>query len=819
MASASPDSYRRHHRRRHPVLRLLRLVLRAVPPLLAVLVAVLLYAGLIGVPPPLVNHLLRRIESAHGLRFEADRVFFHPLRGLSVQGLRYPGRPGRVRPLLEAKQARVHLSAWDLLRGRHALQGLRVRDAALNVEPESTPFGPAPAAGLLVDSISADLRFAPNTHVTVRRIDARLLNLRLRGRGEVETSGARAPDPARVLRLLESPPPGFDAWLKALRDLQLEGEPEVNVQFHLVPSDWGRSSVQVEGTGGASKLRGIRFDGWALAGEVRDGAARVDRLALQEGTNRVEAGGTYTFEGRVAEGSVTSSLPASLGLGLIPIPWRDKLREAGFFFEGRVSCNAHFGPSAISNLLSHGSGTVSVQRAEAKGVWIESADLQFTRTPESLRLADIRARIGPATQRGQLQGDFTYHLGRGAYEGQFDGHVDFHALLPVLSEDMVELVRNASFPNQPAHANVRFRRTGPAPGQFDMNGQLRATNFLWRGSFVQTLDTGLLYTNRTTVLAPFHVVREEGRVDGSIAVNGFEKRVDLALTSSVDAQAAGRAAGRTLENILGHFRFEGPSTARVDGVVFWGATGGTRLTADVTARQAGYKALLADRADFTVVISNSTVAVKDLRCDLFGGTLEGWFETPRVPSDPDRAYSLFFEAREIQFRDLMVAFRQEEGEIQRGRLSGYVALSGFLNRARSDVASGAGRLLVRDGMLLRIGLFGGLSRQLSRVISGLGFATQTDFSSDFLVLDRKIHMPTAQIEGDIISLDASGQCGFDQTLDYEVRVKLLRNKTGVGKLVQFVTSPIFWLLEFDLEGTLDRPEWTPRTLPKELFGK
>ena len=131
-------------------------------------------------------------------------------------------------------------------------------------------------------------------------------------------------------------------------------------------------------------------------------------------------------------------------------------------------------------------------------------------------------------------------------------------------------------------------------------------------------------------------------------------------------------------------------------------------------------------------------------------------------------------------------------------------------------ATGSGSVAIREGQVLRMPVFGGLSQMLSAIYPGLNFAAQTDFTSDFTIEENKIFMKGAMLGGSVLSVRASGSYAFDQRLDFTVEVKPLRGGP-VAAVLRLLTLPVTKLLSFHLGGTLDNPKWRPMNLPKELF--
>jgi hypothetical protein len=105
---------------------------------------------------------------------------------------------------------------------------------------------------------------------------------------------------------------------------------------------------------------------------------------------------------------------------------------------------------------------------------------------------------------------------------------------------------------------------------------------------------------------------------------------------------------------------------------------------------------------------------------------------------------------------------------------------------------------------------------LARVTPGLGHATQTDFHAGFVFRDGAAHSRDIVLDGDLMRLLGEGDYGFDGSLEFNIKAK----PTGEGVIAEvmtLITSPLTFLLEFHLDGTLAEPTWRPQNLPKELF--
>ena len=125
--------------------------------------------------------------------------------------------------------------------------------------------------------------------------------------------------------------------------------------------------------------------------------------------------------------------------------------------------------------------------------------------------------------------------------------------------------------------------------------------------------------------------------------------------------------------------------------------------------------------------------------------------------------------------------------------------------------NGRGRLTVRDGNLMQMKLFAGLTELLADKVPGIAaVVNQSQALCDFTIEDGMLRSDGIYIEGGVFSLKMYGAYSIpEDRLDFTVRIQFLRNESVLGKLVHPVTWPFTkLLLEFRLGGTADSPEWT-----------
>jgi hypothetical protein len=169
----------------------------------------------------------------------------------------------------------------------------------------------------------------------------------------------------------------------------------------------------------------------------------------------------------------------------------------------------------------------------------------------------------------------------------------------------------------------------------------------------------------------------------------------------------------------------------------------------------------------------------------------------------------------VDFEPLIEDMSREQTET-RGRLSGTINVAGRLGRPETFVGGGA--LQLEDGLIWKLAILGELSRLLGRVIPGVGFSQPYAASATFTFAEGWISTDDLEFIGEFLTLDFSGRCGWDGTLDFIVRAHALRDAFLPAQLLGLLLEPVFEILEFDLEGTLWAPVYRPIGLPRELFG-
>ncbi len=191
------------------------------------------------------------------------------------------------------------------------------------------------------------------------------------------------------------------------------------------------------------------------------------------------------------------------------------------------------------------------------------------------------------------------------------------------------------------------------------------------------------------------------------------------------------------------------------------------------------------------------------KVDISGSIDLARFEPEKMRFDAKTRY------RGGSLEELGDTFTFDLGE-RNGKVDWDNELSGLLNSDSWRSLNGRGRVVVTDGHLAQMKLFGGLTALLAEKIPGVSFlVNQAQASADYTIVNGVFHSDNVYIEGGLISIKGWGSYDIDaDNLDFTVRAQFLKEASLMGKIVHPVTLPFTkLLLEFKVHGPIDEPDW------------
>ncbi|MBU4200119.1 MAG: AsmA-like C-terminal region-containing protein [Verrucomicrobia bacterium] len=334
-----------------------------------------------------------------------------------------------------------------------------------------------------------------------------------------------------------------------------------------------------------------------------------------------------------------------------------------------------------------------------------------------------------------------------------------------------------------------------------------------------SVAVALAGTNGVVVtLTPMAAVRPEGSGQGWVRVDLGAQAVSFDASSTLNPYAAAKMIDPFIDRLVRQFRFEGPVRATGWGTIGFADTRLDDMDLMIEARRAGWGMFLADTYALDLRLVGDHTEITDIRGTIYEGQFDARASVYMVPGGALMRYETEADVRDVDFNQVMEVLAGKPTELYEGKLSAHVDLEGAIGEGQGRSGRGTGWVKITDGRIFQIPLFGGLSDFLSRVIPGMSaLLRQTDVKASFVIGDGKIHSDEILIEGDVLSLVGKGDYALDGTLDFTIQVKLLRKHTLAANVFRFVTNPVSKMLEFHLGGTVASPRWRPVNIPKEVF--
>jgi hypothetical protein len=263
---------------------------------------------------------------------------------------------------------------------------------------------------------------------------------------------------------------------------------------------------------------------------------------------------------------------------------------------------------------------------------------------------------------------------------------------------------------------------------------------------------------------------------------------------------------------LDHLEFNGPVKATARGSINWSDMTQSRIEGAVRGSDLTFGPLKASEYSFTIHMIGLTNILNDVRARVFGGDLQGRVAF-LLPSgeETNGTYTVEASVKNVDFQSMVHAFNRKVDEEYEGRLFlRDFKLHGVLAEGTTQSMTGSGALRIKNGKIFMLPIFGGLTDWFARYIPGMDFVlNQSDAKTEFAIAGGKLHTDKVSIEGSLIRLEGDGDYQFDGHLNFRVRVKLLREKSLAGWLLDLPTWLLSKLFEFRLEGTREAPQWQP----------
>jgi hypothetical protein len=472
--------------------------------------------------------------------------------------------------------------------------------------------------------------------------------------------------------------------------------------------------------------------------------------------------------------------------------------------------------------------SLSFEHFNFLGVWVERMAGVIRLDGKGGEAVSLSGIVGREQQRGGIRGECSWTWKEGVH-GKLATTFDPHVLMPLCrvldAPATCRLLEWFSFPAEPPGCDLFFRYSpDPVGGGLQVTGRVQAANFAYRGAGISFANIEGSYDGRPgshrMSLNPLVLVVAGRHVDGKVKLDFDSGRADFEVVSGIDVPILARIIGMGEGSVLDDCRFGRGTRIYARGTVGYEDPQCSDMEAVVEGPDIGVGRYVADECSFKFMMKGATNLLADVRGKIGGGSFAGSAAfIPEGGAESRTRYDVKGELFHVDFQALKNLFNTNSTLATEGRVYGSMDLSGLMGVGQGATAIGQGYVSVRRGLVFSLPLFGGMTSLLSKALPGINFAPrQTEVRIPFEVREGRIISRDVQIEGDVLSLTARGDCTLDGKLAFDVQVRPMKDKTIMGQAMRALAYPISRLFEFRLEGTLDQPRWSLFNLSRDKRG-
>lgn len=785
---------------------------------LLTLLCVLLYLWLIGVPGFLVTRWLRHLENPY-FRVVLDRLRFDPTAGLVADGVFLYRQDDFSEPVARVGRVTIRPDGQALRQRQLAVRSLTIENGALRL-PDLARSNQAPVR-VSARAISGHILLFPD-RVELAPLNVQAFGLNWESTGAVLRLPGVAtrgfwPELHRALDTIGKAPHAVGDVAAELNALRFQPSSRARVGFRYEPARTNGWDIHIQAETRQAEIRGATFDSVTADVVIRGYQLALRTCTVSARDKRGELTGAVDLATRQAEARLYSDLPPQPWIAMMPRRWQEELRAAGLEADGSMKSEVWIGPAPLDQLDRSLHGWISLDKAAIHGMPLDRGYASVRVTGDTVQVENLSAVVGRTQGRGPLEGSITWQRDRRELEGDLHLNFDPHLAQPILPDHLVRLINRFTFPGPPPRFSGHFHYAGGADRTLHFSGQLESAASTYRNVHLTSIVAGITFSNQMLSLKPWTFRQPGTSVSGELHydVKGDVIVVDLAGDMSPHAVAG--LVGPGLARVLAPTRYDGPLWVHAHGVVDRKRSAQrTDLMVHVQGQRMGVSNWLADTARFDLQVRGDTYSTTNVTGEAFGGPF-----TAEVLVEPDAAGTshvihVTAALTNAELARIVAQVRTNDTLSPEGRLRLNVKVSGPVDDPTFRLLTGKGDLHVEDGEIMRLPVFGGLSRLLSALYPGLGFAAQNDLHGQFEIRNGRVFTKDTRLEGMVLSMKVTGAYAFDGTVRFNVEVQLLR-KGPLAAVLRFITLPVTKLLVFQLTGTLNDPQWRPANLPKELF--
>ncbi len=460
------------------------------------------------------------------------------------------------------------------------------------------------------------------------------------------------------------------------------------------------------------------------------------------------------------------------------------------------------------------------------GVWLQEAMGEFDFDGRTVSLRRLDGVLGRGKEKGpfSISGEYDHETGccTGTVSFQFDPCAVI-APLEARGSHGASVINDFVFGGGPPGCDAGFHGVVRPEWRMLLNGKAHAEDFSYRDVSIVSANTDLALdlsaTNRIMRLDGLGVKIGEGVANACLGFDFLSQTVSFEGVSDAAPSEIAKMIGPFMTNLIGRFRIEDQLKVEASGIAGYADQSKNDIKVSVEGRKFGWNRFLCDEGSLRVHVLDDKVTVNEIEGSAYGGTFGADVDLDLAQdAASNMKYKLNARVGDMDFGLAMTAVSGGATNLYRGACSASVELQGTAGEGQGKTAKGKGEILVANGHLFQVPLFGELSSFVIAYVPGFSLLLrQTDAKASVVIGDGFVSSDSILVEGDVFSLEGRGRCSLAGDLDFDAQFVLFRQHTFVGGMMRYLMLPVSKMLEFSLDGTIKEPRWRPVYLPKELF--
>jgi hypothetical protein len=786
---------------------------------------IVLFAGLVfvGIPGPVLNPALKEFLP-EGWKVQADRLLLKPGTGWVLEQITLYAPRNHVTPWLVVQRAQADVDAFHRLRSGEWRFNLAMVGGDVDTNLGFWADDLQTDQPLHIADLSGKMYMDPH-EIRIPEISGVFSGIRVVIKGQVDLDKLRddSEDPSdssgggiqEVARQL-APAVNY------LDDFSFSRTPDllVNIEPGSGPASPVEVHILLKDTGPAS-YRGFTFTGLNAEVNLKDQVLDIRELEIQEDVGEVfSLTGMMDLEKRTIALKLQNSLKRYSLEAISPFSLDELLGRLQVRVEGRTDFRLDIPESRLDEIGSSITGEFSLSETFYKDTFFPKLAFSLNRMPGSLSVSDVEGILGKGKGKGPISGDISLSDSGESFRIDIQGAFYPEEAISLLGANSERLVRDWEFKGETPKFSLEYTKQQGVEND-RLSVRLDAKDAICRGTQFQSVGLNVSMEDGMVRITDLNAMRGTQALEGELSFPMSLREVTMNVMSTFPPQDLAPFFGKRIEQMIQPIQFEGSNWMQLEGTVDLSSDNQHDLKGKFVFNQLIWEWVKFNHISSSFELEKEALSFPDIEGRLVEGELNGQLFLTQLMSD-DTAFRLNLGVKQMDMLKTITAATDTEDTPYTGKLGLNLELAGSLESTPEQMwyesLSGKGDVEIKEGTLFRVPLLLGLSGILNKVVGGFGYASQTDFTAKFNIKDGVLKSDDLFLKGNVLSVSGDGGYEFGGKLEANMRVQLF--SSGIlSDALKVLLWPIRKLIEVQLTGTLDQPDWQPRNLPKELFGK